>query len=92
MKQAEPKANPELLASCYANSLKLAMENDLRSVAFPAISCGVYGYPLERAAAVALSSVVDTLKKGASIDRVAFALFGAEALACCQATAAELGG
>ena len=92
MKQAEPKANPELLAFCYANSLKLAMENDLRSVAFPAISCGVYGYPLERAAVVALSSVVDTLKKGASIDRIVFALFGAEALACYQATAAELGG
>ena len=68
------------------------MENDLRSVAFPSISCGVYGYALERAAVVALSSVVDTLKKGASIDRVVFALFGAEALACYQATAAELSG
>jgi len=62
------------------------MENDLRSVTFPAISCGVYGFPLERAA------VVDTLRKGASIDRVVFALFGAEALACYQATAAKLGG
>ena len=74
------------------SSLKPAMENDLRSVAFPAISCGVYRYPLEPAAAVALSSVVDTLKKVASIDRVVFARSGAEALACYQATAAELGG
>ena len=86
------EGEPELLASCYASSLKLAEENDLRSVAFPAISCGVYGYPLEEAALVALSTVVRALEDGAPIERVVFALFGPEALAGYQATAAELGG
>ncbi len=46
-----------LLAACYRNSLQLAAEHSIRSIAFPAISCGVYGYPLERATAIALREV-----------------------------------
>ena len=48
---------PELLAQCYRRSLSLARDQDLRSIAFPAISCGVYGYPLEQAAAIAVREV-----------------------------------
>ena len=48
---------PELLASCYRESLALAVENDLQSVAFPAISCGVYGYPVDEASHIAVETV-----------------------------------
>ncbi|MGB2973177.1 MAG: O-acetyl-ADP-ribose deacetylase, partial [Candidatus Competibacter sp.] len=51
------RGEPELLASCYRNSLELAMENGVRTLAFPAISCGVYGYPLAAAARIALREV-----------------------------------
>lgn len=47
----------QLLARCYRNSLKLAVENKLKSIAFPAISCGVYGYPLDQAAEIAIKEV-----------------------------------
>ncbi len=70
----------ELLASAHRNSLRLARENDLRTVAFPAISTGVYGYPLREAAQVALGTVIDELrgydKSRAAFDRVRFVLFG----------------
>src|SRR5437660_7390433 len=48
---------PELLASCYRNSLSLALDRHLTSIAFPAISCGVYGYPLDAAVAIAVREV-----------------------------------
>lgn len=51
---------PELLASCYRSSLALADEHDLRSIAFPAISTGVYGYPRELAARIALTTIRET--------------------------------
>jgi O-acetyl-ADP-ribose deacetylase (regulator of RNase III) len=53
-----------LLASCYRNALRLAADNGMRSVAFPAISCGVYGYPLERAARIAVAEVRASLRGG----------------------------
>jgi len=53
---------PELLADCYRNSLSLALDNGLKSIAFPAISTGVYGYPKEQAAQIAVSTIKEFLK------------------------------
>lgn len=71
----------ELLASAYRESMRLAGELGARTVTFPAISCGVYGYPLDAAAGVALATVRDILAAGeASVERVTFVLFSAETL------------
>jgi O-acetyl-ADP-ribose deacetylase (regulator of RNase III) len=66
----------ELLASCYRQSLLLAQQHALRSVAFPAISCGVFGYPLAAAAAVATRTVAAELRHGPTPLRVLFCCFG----------------
>ena len=66
---------PELLASCYRRSLEVASENGVKSVAFPAISCGVYGYPIPDAAAIAVRTVAKYLEEHADIERVRFVLF-----------------
>lgn len=73
------KNAPELLASCYRRSLEVASENKLKSVAFPSISTGAYGYPLEEAAPIALKTVIDYLKTHPDIQLVRFVLFGKEA-------------
>jgi O-acetyl-ADP-ribose deacetylase (regulator of RNase III) len=65
----------EKLAGCYRTSLKLAVENNCKSIAFPAISCGVYGYPVEEAARVAFGEVIDFLQNDAQLERVVFVLF-----------------
>ncbi|MFQ5429613.1 MAG: O-acetyl-ADP-ribose deacetylase [Phycisphaerae bacterium] len=67
---------PELLKSCHLASLRLAAEHGLRTIAFPAISCGVYGYPIPDAARIALSTTAAFLSDQPSIDRVIFVLFG----------------
>lgn len=66
---------PGLLASCYRRSMEIAEELQLASVAFPAISCGVYGYPLEEAAEIAVATVKSTLARARSVVRVRFVLF-----------------
>jgi O-acetyl-ADP-ribose deacetylase (regulator of RNase III) len=66
---------PELLVACYANSLQLAVENGLVSVAFPSISCGVYGYPLEEAAAVAVKTVHQELQRHETLQEVRLVAF-----------------
>lgn len=66
----------DLLASCYENSLKLAVQHDVRTIAFPAISCGVYGYPIDEACAIATETVIRFLEEEPTIDQVVFACFG----------------
>jgi O-acetyl-ADP-ribose deacetylase (regulator of RNase III) len=66
---------PALLASAYHRSLEVASEHNLKSVAFPSISTGAYGYPLHEAAPIALKTVADYLKKHSDIQLVRFVLF-----------------
>ena len=73
-----------LLASCHTESLRVADELGARTVAFPAISCGVYGYPLDEAASIALGAVRSA---ATAVERVRFVLFGTEALAAFEAVA-----
>ncbi|HKR62242.1 MAG TPA: O-acetyl-ADP-ribose deacetylase [Thermoanaerobaculia bacterium] len=67
---------PELLASCYRNSLQLAVDHDVKSIAFPAISCGVYGYPADQAARIAVAETRRFVETHPSIERVIFTCFG----------------
>ena len=66
------------LANCYKNSLKLAVENKIKTIAFPAISTGVYRFPLERATKIAVSEVKKFLEKNESIEKVIFVCFDEE--------------
>ena len=72
---------PELLASCYRTSLALAAERGVRTIAFPAISCGVYGYPLEDAIAIAIRECAEGLKRHSTLERIVFACFDARTCA-----------
>jgi O-acetyl-ADP-ribose deacetylase (regulator of RNase III) len=67
---------PEILANCYRNSLQLAVENEIKTIAFPAISCGAYGYPIPDAAQIAVSTARDFLATDDNIDKVTFVLWG----------------
>lgn len=69
------KEDAELLAACYKNSLKLAMKHGLKSIAFPAISTGIYGYPVEEAARVAIKAIVEFLKDNEGIEKVKMVLY-----------------
>jgi O-acetyl-ADP-ribose deacetylase (regulator of RNase III) len=80
---------PELLAACYRNSLALAAHHGLSSIAFPAISCGAYGYPLEDAVAIAVREVRAFLAVRVDLNQVIFACFGAGALAAYRAALAS---
>jgi O-acetyl-ADP-ribose deacetylase (regulator of RNase III) len=66
----------ETLANCYRNSLQAAVENGVRTIAFPAISCGAYGYPIEEAARIALKTTREFLASTDKIDEVIFVLWG----------------
>lgn len=71
---------PALLRACYENSLTLATDQELRSIAFPAISCGIYGYPMREAAGIALETTAAYLRAHDEIEEVRFVLFGRNAL------------
>ena len=71
------RGEAERLASCYRESLRLAQEFALRSVAFPAISCGVYGYPIEQAVTIAVREVREWLAGDSAPRRIVFCCFGA---------------
>ena len=67
----------ELLASCYRESLKLAVEHEIKTIAFPAISCGLYGYPIKQAVKVAINEVKNFLANDKTIEKVYFVCFDA---------------
>lgn len=80
------QGEPELLASCYRSSLTLAYEHGIRTIAFPAISCGIYGYPLDEAAAIAVRETKD-----ARLERVILVAFGGDVLAAYERALAGAG-
>ncbi|MCE8029132.1 macro domain-containing protein [Halomonas daqingensis] len=80
----------ELLADCYRNALELAERHGLASIAFPALSAGAFGYPLEEAARVALATVRETLPRCPGIERVRFVLFDAGSAKLFQDTLEQL--
>ena len=65
----------ELLSNCYLNSLQLAVKNEIKTIAFPAISTGAYGFPFERAAKIAIKTVREFLKSTDKIEKVCFLCF-----------------
>ena len=79
----------ELLASCHRRAIELAAEHDCARVAFPAISTGVYGYPLDDAAAVAMESTAHALEAHPSVEEARFWLFGDDAYAAFEAAHAR---
>jgi O-acetyl-ADP-ribose deacetylase len=70
------RGEPEALAGCYRSSLQLAVENGIKTIAFPAISCGAYGYPIPEAAQIAVKTTRAFLAVERKIDKVIFVLFG----------------
>jgi O-acetyl-ADP-ribose deacetylase (regulator of RNase III) len=86
------RGEPEKLAACYRNSLKLAAENRVRTIAFPGISAGVYGYPLEDATRLAMRTVKNCLAELPGIEEVRFVTFDEHATEVAKRTLAELEG
>ena len=78
---------PEQLAACYRNSLELAVAHDLKTIAFPAISCGIYGYPIQDAAKIAVDTVTSFLTGDQTLEQIIFACFGSEVLDAFQTAA-----
>jgi O-acetyl-ADP-ribose deacetylase (regulator of RNase III) len=74
------RGEPDMLAGCYRNSLRLAVEHEARIIAFPAISCGIYGYPVPDAAKIAVETVEGFLADDRTIQQVIFACFGDDVL------------
>jgi len=72
------RGEPQTLANCYRNSLQLAVENRIKTIAFPAISCGAYRYPIRQAAQIALETTKDFLGANDKIDKVFFVLWSEE--------------
>jgi O-acetyl-ADP-ribose deacetylase (regulator of RNase III) len=80
----------ELLANCYRRSLEVAAQNGVRRVAFPAISTGVYGFPLERATRIAVREVLAFLKDHPSLEKVLFVCFDGRTRECYERVWAEI--
>jgi O-acetyl-ADP-ribose deacetylase (regulator of RNase III) len=80
-----------LLASCYSTSLNIAAGNRLASIAFPAISTGIYGFPADRAARIAVQTVAAELKSPRSLTHVVFCCFSRQSAQCHMDAAQELG-
>jgi O-acetyl-ADP-ribose deacetylase (regulator of RNase III) len=78
------RGEPETLANCYRNSLRLASENDLGTIAFPAISCGAYRYPIADAARIAIETTTEFLRENTGIAQVTFVVSSDEIQAAYQ--------
>lgn len=78
--QGGDHSEDSLLADCYRNSLKLAVENEIKTIAFPAISTGAYGFPMKRASTIAAAQVAAFLALDQTIQKVFLVCFGREAL------------
>ncbi len=83
---------PELLAGCYRRAFELAHTHGLKSIAFPAISAGIYGYPMEQACEIALAEAKAALEKYPEIEKVIFAVFSADALRIYRETSVKIFG
>ena len=83
------RGEPEFLASCYRESLKLARAHGVKSIAFPAISCGVYGYPLDQAVRIAVRECAACVAANPLPESITFACFDAQALAAYEAELAR---
>lgn len=81
---------PELLASCHRRSLEVARDHALKTVSFPAISCGVYGYPIEEAAGIAVGTIGGFVAANSGFERVRFVLFSPEVYAAFEQALAGL--
>lgn len=81
-----------LLARCYANSLALAEQHRVRTIAFPSISTGAYGFPLARAAPIAVAETVDFLRRRELPEGVVFVCFGRDVDACYRSALADIAG
>ena len=90
--QGGGQSEDELLAACYQNSLTLAQQYSLKTIAFPAISTGVYDFPVERAARIAVTEVRRFLEGDASLDQVVLVSFSDPAHQCYLSVVAELVG
>jgi len=90
--QGGGRGEDEQLASCYRNSLALAVAHGIRTIAFPAISTGAYGFPLERATRIAVTEVKNFLEKEPALEQVVFVCFGRPAYQTYQAIVKEIGG
>jgi O-acetyl-ADP-ribose deacetylase len=78
------RGEPEVLANCYRNSLRVAVENGVQTIAFPAIGCGAYGYPIVGAASIAVEATRDFLRQNDSISEVTFVVSSDEIQAAYQ--------
>ena len=88
--QGGSQSESELLAACYRESLALAVAHGAASIAFPAISCGVYGYPPLQATRIALCTCAEIAKAAPEIEKIVFACFGPDMLALYRAELARL--
>jgi len=88
--QGGGRGEPALLAGCYRHSLAIARDLAIASIAFPAISCGVYGYPLDRATAIATREVAAAARQMPTLERVVFACFDGKAMSAYRSALAAL--
>jgi O-acetyl-ADP-ribose deacetylase (regulator of RNase III) len=84
------EGEPEVLASCYRRSIEIAKVNGLRTIAFPSISTGIYGYPIDQAAPLAVETVSELLASDTAIEEVVFCCFSPNDLAVYQRVLAQV--